>query len=55
MMRKLGQNLWVLGAEGYGYGLVRTYGVWYAIPCEPSWWTAQAMGFKGLWAARGMG
>jgi hypothetical protein len=37
------------------YGLLRTYGLWYAIPCERSWWTAWAMGFKGLWVIRGMG
>jgi len=41
--------------RGMGYGLLRTYGLWYAIPCEPSWWTAQAMGYKGLWVIRGMG
>jgi hypothetical protein len=41
--------------RGMGYGLLRTYGLWYVIPCEPSWWTAQAMGYKGLWVMRGMG
>ena len=40
--------------RGMGYGLLQTYGLWYAIPCEPSWWTAQAMGYKGLWVIGGM-
>jgi hypothetical protein len=40
--------------NGMGYGLLRTYGLWYVIPCEPSRWMAQAMGYKGLWVMRGM-
>jgi hypothetical protein len=41
--------------RGMGYGLLQTYGLWYVISCKPSWWTAQAMGYKGLWVMRGMG
>lgn len=38
-----------------GYGLLQTYGLWYAIPREPSWWMDFAMGYKGLWVIRSMG
>lgn len=41
--------------RGMGYGLLRTYGLWYAISREPSWWISRAMGYKGLWVFRGMG
>ncbi len=41
--------------KAMGYGLLRTYGLWYAISRLPSWWTGQAMGYKGLWVIRGMG
>jgi len=36
-----------------GYGLWLTYGLWYAFPCPPSWWTAGAMGYKRLWVMTG--
>jgi hypothetical protein len=38
-----------------GYGLWLTYGLWYAFPRPPSWWTARAMGYKELWGIWGMG
>ena len=38
-----------------GYGLWLTYGLWYAFPCPPSWWTARAMGCKRLWVFWVMG
>jgi hypothetical protein len=41
--------------RGMGYGLLQTYGLWYAIPCEPSWWMDFAMGYKGLWVIKSMG
>ena len=38
-----------------GYGLLRLYGLWYAFPCEPTWWTEKAMGYKGVWGIWDMG
>ena len=35
-----------------GYGLLRTYGLWVAIPCPPTWWNQMSMGFQGLWVRR---
>ena len=43
--------------RGMGYGLLETYGLWYAFPHPPSWWTGLAMGYHRLWVftASGMG
>jgi hypothetical protein len=38
-----------------GYWLLRTYGLWYANPRPPSWWTKKYMGFRGLWVIKVMG
>jgi hypothetical protein len=38
-----------------GYWLLRTYGLWYANPRPPSWWTEKYMGFRGLWVIKVMG
>ena len=38
-----------------GYGLMRTYGLWYENPRPPSRWIAQGMGYEGLWVNRCMG
>ena len=36
------------------YGLSRLYGLWYAFPCEPTWWTEKGMGFQGVWVIKAM-
>ena len=38
-----------------GYGLMRTYGLWYENPHPPSQWIAQGMGYEGLWVNKCMG
>jgi hypothetical protein len=38
-----------------GYGLLETYGLWYAFPRPPSRWTGLAMGYYRLWVFTGMG
>ena len=42
--------------RGMGYGLMRTYGLWYENSCPPSRWIAQGMGYvyEGLWVNRSM-
>ena len=39
-----------LGSQTHGLCYQRSmgYGLWYAFPCPPSWWTAGAMGYKRL-------
>jgi len=51
----LGKTYGFCPPRGMGYGLLLTYGLWYAIPCEPSWWMDFSMGYKGLWVIRSMG
>jgi hypothetical protein len=41
--------------RGMGYGVWEVYGLCYAFPHEPTWWTQNAMGFERLWVFRGMG
>ena len=41
--------------RGMGYGLLRTYGLWVQILCEPTWWTQKTMGYGSLWVIRSMG
>jgi hypothetical protein len=41
--------------RGIGYGVWEVYGLCYAFPHEPTWWTQNAMGFERLWVFRGMG
>ena len=43
------QNYRFFLQKGMGYGLLKTYGLWYANPRPPSWWTEKVMGFQGLW------
>ena len=38
-----------------GYGLLETYGLWYAFPRPPSRWTGLAMGYYRLWVFTSMG
>jgi hypothetical protein len=42
-----------------GYGLLRTYGLWYAIPRPPSWWITiwniRGYRFPGAWVNNNRG
>jgi hypothetical protein len=40
--------------RGMDYGLSRLYGLWYAFPCEPTWWTEKGMEFQGVWVIKAM-
>ena len=35
--------------RGMVYGLLRLYGLWYPFFREPTWWTKNGMGYKGIW------
>jgi hypothetical protein len=40
--------------KGMDYGLSWLYGLWYAFPCKPTWWTEKGMGFQGVWVIKAM-
>ena len=33
------------------FKLSRLYGLWYAFPCKPTWWTKKGMECQGVWVS----